>query len=542
MPVCPWCQADVTEVRFPCRSCGRRPKDHVSMQMQAVTASPAEDVPDLALAPSRAPVRPPVAAPTPSRVAAPAPELEPGVANEHDALSLDFGKVPSFAPPPMKGVPGEVKRPAAAAPAAPHDSFDSLDFVGHDGAGFDLDMGPDAAAYEAKQQADKAAALAAKSGGAKPGGAGGGRPGGEAAEAPGSTLLGGGDDGGRKAAEALGAYGDAPAEWWKAPVYAYRVKVRQLDLRRGLAARRIELDQAQEAVDNALIVLAERGRKLVESKDSYAKRLDAVIVAETDLKARDSALATETEAHHRQTAGLDERIAQREAELAGARAEAKAYANTFDRADAIRQRADAKVKRLDIELRSAQARAAGSAVGGSGGAEVTARTAERDERVSELEQSMPAVLEATQKLTAARRKVATLEGALKSVKNERAALEEQFRKRGAAHGAQVVKAQKAVRVALAALGRAAALDLNTFGAEWTEQRNEIASLDRVTTARDDEVMLHVMALDAYERKTVQTGVAVVGGLVGLMVVLMSLAVFLTHASAPLPPPPAAVSE
>jgi len=466
---------------------------------------PVLEVPDLALAPRTQPrpVRPSPIAPTPA--IAPSP-------------SESASKVPSFAPPPMK--------PAARKPAAPGQvtagSFDEMDMMSNDFGSIDLE-GESGRQPNGKAKTESVA---------------------PAAVAPtGMTLL-LSEDGGRAAAVRLGAYGDVPDAWWKTPAYAYRVKMRQLELRRILAARRETLTAAQSATDDILVGLAERGRRLLSQKDSYSKLLGAVISAEHALRERDSALAAETDVHRQKTAGLDARIALLEAELAGAKAEEQACDDVFARVDAIRQRADAKVKRVDIELRSALARAMPAGVPGAGGmteeinAAVAARTAERDARLAEIEQAMPAVVEATQKLAVARRKSTAVEHTVLVAKNERAAMEANFRKRGAAHGAEVARAQKEVRAAMALLGRTAAADSSTFGAEWSDARRQLVALDQTTAARDDDVMLHVMALDACDPAKVRTGIGLILGGLGLLIVLALLPLAIRLAT---PAPPVSVT-
>jgi len=557
MPVCPWCQADVYETRFPCPSCGRRPKDHVSQMMRKVEApvaappapaapvdaapeiadlhlelgdghigaraAVASDVPDLALA-LPPPRRPPPAAAAP----APAPSPEPAPPDPDDGLSLAL-------PAP------KVAAPRKAAAAAVQPSFDDgVDFHGDGGGAIDLDVRPEPEPPRA------------------PPGGGSGAPGPRsasgapeslpAASGPGSALL-QSEDGGQGAAERLAGYGPPPAEWWRSPVYAYSVKMRQMSLRRDLVTRRADLEKAHAAADDALVVLAERARKLADQKPAYGKLVDAVKVAEADLRARDSALAAEAEAHAKKTAALDERVGKLEAEAAGARAEERSLRDYFNRVDDIRQRAEAKLKRAEIELRSAVARASGGPVDSSGPAavrkaqtdaamsdpEVVSRAAERDARQAEVSGAMPAVTEANQKLTAARRKLASIEEPILAAKNQRAALEDEFRKRGATHGAEVEKGQTRVRAAMAALGRSIVADREAFGAEWEEARREIASLDQVTAARDDEVMLHVMAVDAYDRKSVQTGLALIVGALALVMAVALLPVLVFARPAPKPP-------
>ena len=543
MPECPWCQAPVTEPRFPCRSCGRRPKDHVSFSAQQAGAAAAPLPAPAAAALLDAPAepafeldfaQPAAASPSPVASAHPSPvpdipdlilETRPrpsGKPAGQVAPPTDPNKPPSLAPPPAKPAP----RKLAAATAS--SSFDEgMDLTDGPGGG-SIDLAGDAAPEWTGGTGSPAAA--APSG-----------PRGAAAK-PASSALAATDDGGLAAARALAAYGDAPRDWWKTPFYAYHVLMRQRELRSALATKRVEVEKARAASDDALVVLAERGRTLAATKDIYKKLLDPVAVAESALRERDGALAAATEAHKRETSGLDASIAAEEHELAGARAEEKAYADQFAAADAVRQRADARVKRIDIELRAAVARAgggAGAARGGGGESgppsarapegEVLARTAEREARLAELEQAMPAVTEATQKLTAARRRVTGIQQKILAVKNQRASLEDQFKKRGEAHGAGVASAQKAVREAMVALGRAIGGDELTFGPDWNEPRVEIHALDTKTAAREDEALLHVMALDAHDRSAVQKGLALVAGACALVALLVAIPVVLAVA-------------
>lgn len=536
--MCPWCQAEVTEPRFPCRSCGRRPKDHVSYARLAAQAQPAP--------------APPAAAEAMVHEADPAPHAFAPQPAADVGMELDFGAVGGAAPdvPDLAIAPRRDPAPAAPAglphldlpPAAPPaakaaprravaapvaSSFDDGIDMG-DGAAIDLASGPEDAVPEWARPAAAGPVSAGPSSAAAP-------P--ASLPKPVSTLL-ESDDGGRASAEALGAYGPVPAEAWKAPVYAYRVKMRQLELRRILDGKRTELAKAQAVVDDALVALAERGRKQIVGNVMYTKLLGDVTVAEAALGERDSALAAETEAHKKKTSGLDERISLHEAELAGARAEERSYAAGFERVDSIRQRAEAKLKRVEIELRGAVGRAGAASADDP---EVLARTAERDARAAELTQAMPAATEAMQRLTAARRKLSEGEQKILAVKNERALLEDQFRKRGATHGAQVEEAQKVVRSALAALGRNMVNDTTTFGADWNEARIEVAAKDKLTASRDDEVLLHVMALDVHDRGAVQKGILMSLGAFLLLSLVLVIPIAITMLGTKPPPPPAAAT-
>jgi hypothetical protein len=442
-----------------------------------------------------------------------APSRAPAVSASAPPVDITEPKLPSFAPPPVR-VPS--KKPSAAPPVA--DSFDDMDMMSNDYGTIDL-AGPTGVDLQAPPPSHVLEPPPAP-----------------LASSKGITLL-LSEDGGSEAARRLGDYGDAPAEWWKTPMYAYRVKTRQAELRRVLSDRRAELQKAQDATDIALAILGERGRKYVAGNEAYAKLNATVAAAESALNDRDSALAAATDAHRKQLAEIDARIIDGEADVNGAKAEEKSYNDVFTRADEIRQRADVKVKRVDIELRAAVTRAtpAGVPAGGAMSDEVRmaveARTAERDARMAELQQTLPAVADATQRLSAARRRTVDFEQKVRAAKNERAALEATFAKRGATQGAEVESAQKGVRTALAALGRAAAGDHSVFGPEWDGARRELALLDKATAGRDDQVMLHVMALDAYDRPKVKTGLVLVLSAIAF-VMLLALLPLAFRAAAP----------
>jgi hypothetical protein len=471
----------------------------------AGTDAPLPEVPDLVL-PTRARPAPAAKPPPPvAREAATAATSQPGATPDERAL-----------------------------PAGP--SFDDgLDMFG-DGAPIALDLasvppGPSAPAPEPVQAPSPRPAAPAPAGDAR-------QPLGAPAPQPSALLQ--SEDGGRAAAVALAEHGPAPSAWWKAPLYAYRVTMRRMELRRALATCRADLEKAQAAADDGLVAIAGRGRAAASRVDAHAKLVGAVQSADAALRERDSALAAATDAHQRQVAAINERIAAIEVELTAARVEERSHADVLAKAEAV----EAKLKRAEIELRNAAVRADASSARkpsrdarqaeseqSLADASLGLRAAlERDARQADLQQAAPAVTDATQRLATARRKLAAVEQRILAAKNERAACEDQFRRRGAAHGAEVAKAQQRVRTAMVALGRAIVNDPTNFGANWTEARKDIRALDKATAVRDDDVLLHVMALDAHDQKAVQTGVAIAVALLGLLLALAIVPIILGSTS------------
>ena len=98
-----------------------------------------------------------------------------------------------------------------------------------------------------------------------------------------------------------------------------------------------------------------------------------------------------------------------------------------------------------------------------------------------------------------------------------------------------------VRSALAALGRNMVNDTTTFGADWNEARIEVAAKDKLTASRDDEVLLHVMALDVHDRGAVQKGILMSLGAFLLLSLVLVIPIAITMLGTKPPPPPAAAT-
>ena len=154
-------------------------------------------------------------------------------------------------------------------------------------------------------------------------------------------------------ARALADYGPAPAHWWMTPLYAYRVKKRQPELKRSLLVKRDEATRAETSAEDALMGFAERVRGAAQGNPKYAEVLQEVVQTEDLFRARDTALAGETDAHKQRQAQLEAGIAELEAQLSAVQAEEKVVIGELTEAEALLKRADARVKRAEIEIRNA---------------------------------------------------------------------------------------------------------------------------------------------------------------------------------------------
>jgi hypothetical protein len=154
-------------------------------------------------------------------------------------------------------------------------------------------------------------------------------------------------------ARVLGAFGDSPKHWWQTPLYAWRVRNRLRELRQQLAARETLAQRATVAHDQALVALGQRARVVAEKNPAYGRTLEGLRSNEQTLRQRDGAMMVEMDSHNRKLATIDQKIAQLQSELGVVQAEERRVADELAVAQATVGRAEAKLKRLDIELRSA---------------------------------------------------------------------------------------------------------------------------------------------------------------------------------------------
>jgi hypothetical protein len=338
----------------------------------------------------------------------------------------------------------------------------------------------------------------------------------------------------REQASAIAAYGPAPRYIWETPAYAWRVRSRQGELRRELDARRSEAELAKNALDDALVAFAERIRPVAERIPTYAAPLAQATALEQQVRAMDGTAAAETDAHKARMRDVDVKVAHAEQGLSQVQVEERGRADDLAQAEASVQRAQARVKRLDIEMRheAGAVAAAGGAAGapapsaaGSSGrfaaagqapdsgklpADLAGRMREREERLAEIAKAEPAVQSARARLDEARARVAQAQSAVNAAKAERTAHEQLFQRQAGARSAVTGEQRKQLRAHLSAVARRALEDREAFGAEYDPARDDIARCARDADARRHALGLHEQALQAFDASAVTRGYVVVG--------------------------------
>jgi hypothetical protein len=305
MAACPWCKAAVGDLLAPCPSCGRRADDQADMLAGAA-------VPDLDI-----PARTSKAAP-PKAAAKPAPQAPPP------------------RPPPARTQASSAERGNNAFNDPGARTIDADDDGGLGDEKIDLDLkGPPLIDTLAKAAAPAPAPKKEPP-----------------AKKPGEVDP--------YEARALADYGEAPAQWWKTPLYAYRVLRRRPELKKIAEQKRREAERARGAADDALVAFAGVVRSRAERLGAYAGAFESVRATEQVLGERDAVLATETAAHKQRQAEHDAKLAELEAQLSQIQIEERTVGGELTEAEALLRRAEARAKRVEIEIRTAMAEQAGA--------------------------------------------------------------------------------------------------------------------------------------------------------------------------------------
>jgi hypothetical protein len=373
MPVCPYCQTELALPNLPCQSCGNHPHDHPSLRegksysvrpsartsgsMEAVRAPAlkASEVPELELADRRVPKRPaspagkPLAPPATEGALVKAPSLGPPAPGGPRRLSSTAGMVASGSSRPAAA--GSVAI-GAVNPGVGGAVFDEDDIFAPGGglsAPLELDMESRPSAGVGIQGGTLAPVSPSPVSAPRVAGVGSGR------YPSGRPVAVASDKGFADATEAaiLADYGESPTRLWQAPLYAYRVRTRQAELRRQLSERRADLARARQVEEDAKLAFAERARPIAEAAGAFKQALHPIATHERLMLERDGALSAEMDAHKGRLSVIDERVQGLLAELEAAKADEHELEQRLAEAEAVRQRAETKLKRAEIEVRNA---------------------------------------------------------------------------------------------------------------------------------------------------------------------------------------------
>ncbi len=325
----------------------------------------------------------------------------------------------------------------------------------------------------------------------------------------------------------LADYGEAPKAIQLTPGYAFRVFTRQRALKRQLLSLAAQSERAQFEREATLAELARSVRPAAEQNDQFKRFLTPLVELEQVASQRGQALSSINAQLNAQTGELDANLTQIAGQISAQEQVEQAASQQYDEREAAAKRADAKLKRVHIEMR-AVTQVAEQKLGPQGGAipEPEARQLhELKQRAQGLEpevlQTRAELARAQSVLEQARAKLDALRHSDRQTSRRKHALGEHYQKEVQVRAAGVNESEAQQRKALADLGLAVLAAQGTIDVPeaWLEQV-------RAVSARADQLLtrleLQHRAIDAYDRARVAQGVRLTLTVLAVLVVLIVL--------------------
>jgi hypothetical protein len=318
---------------------------------------------------------------------------------------------------------------------------------------------------------------------------------------------------------ALADYGPDPKGIVAAIPYAFRVLTRQRELKRALETVRQSLREAEAKRDERLIELGTLLKPIILSNPAYSSIASSIGSAEKVVSDREQALAETNSAFREKAMGIDAQIAQLDPSIAAARAKIEERTRAFEDADRLRQKHEARRKRVEIDVRGAQAKLAAletSAADRTAAQQLIAMAnQERETRAAEERLAQQAAQAAEAELATARSNLEQIEGQLEALRKKRRLLEQEFSRQGAVRSEGVDAASKDVRNVLLEVGRKTWHEgPDVEGAAM--RRKGVTDAEAQVKRLQVEMEKHVRALGAADKTAVRNGLIVVGAAVFIL--------------------------
>jgi hypothetical protein len=319
----------------------------------------------------------------------------------------------------------------------------------------------------------------------------------------------------------LADYGEAPNNAAATLAYAYRVFVRQRELKRQLVPLAAESKRAEDEREATLCELARTLRPALEQIAEFRRLLAPILEIEGRAAARGQALDSIN-------AQLGAHNAELEAELArtvsGLEAEQRAETDAqreYEERQTNESRIEAKLKRVQIEIR-AVTQVAEQKLGPAGGplpAAESAQIAELEQRAQAMQPELNALRNAVERahrtLNQARARVEGWQQSQRQIARKKQALSGAYAKELSLRAEGVTEVELEARAALVELALAVlgAPDAVTLPDGWRERVRRISERADALTVRAE---MFRRAVAAYDARRARQGVQLACTAAGLM--------------------------
>ncbi len=325
-------------------------------------------------------------------------------------------------------------------------------------------------------------------------------------------------------------YGE-PGAFWLAPAYTLRVFSRRRALQQTRSESRAELTACESRRDATLAELVRTLRPELSARAQFRAALTELAAAEKAAGEQERVLASASAEAQTKLAGIDAQSGALRSEIDAQQDLLASRQSHFDECSANLTRAEARAKRVQIEIRGleevAVKRATAAAKPVSGQVELTAEEAQRRSVLVQQQKTLGEELSlvrapyaaAEQELAAVRRRIGELERQLGASEQQKTAFTRRARQDLSAKGKTANQAGSALSQAFAELGRAV---LSGRGAVKVddEMLERLRQHDKevLRAAINDE--LHSRALSAYDHDRAKQGLWLAAGAVVLLLALL----------------------
>ena len=326
--------------------------------------------------------------------------------------------------------------------------------------------------------------------------------------------------------EILADYGEAPDNAAGTFAYAYRVFTRQRELKHQLVSIAAECERAQNERAATLAELARALRPALEQIPEFRRSLAPILEIEQRAAARGRALNSinaQLGAHHSE---LDAELAHVASQIETEQHAESDARRQYDERESNAQRADAKLKRVQIEMR-AVTQVAEQKLGPAGGsmpAAEAAQIAELERRAQAMQPEVQALRSALEQAKLefyqARARVEALRQTQRQIGRKKQALGGAYEKELSlrAEGVSEVEIEQRtalVELACAALGAPSAVAIPE---DWLERVRRVSERADALLARAE---MFRRAITAYDARRARQGVQLACTAVGLVFALFA---------------------
>lgn len=326
----------------------------------------------------------------------------------------------------------------------------------------------------------------------------------------------------RYEALALADFGPVPTRIWETPGYAMRVVLRRRQLAGEARLLARELELKEKAWLDALVALVDAIRPALEAHPDGARWLAPIAEIEERARARGDALETTSSEFAGKVAEIDREIAVAEEAYDVEVTKLEPITAELERRKSELSRAEAMLKRMDIEIRAAQ-QAAMAAAGPDAtvappehARKLAALSEERSLRAEDVARAKADLDEVRRPHQAQEKKLGDKRRQIADLRKRRRSLEDTYSRQLSVRGQGVVEAEREKREITIEIGKRLLVESPVPIDEGARKGAEVAQKALLTTR--GELEKHTLACDLYEREPFKRGWMVLGA--GLLLLVL----------------------